>query len=71
MNAGIFVGERALIEKWKIKVADVISSTSLKLGDWSSAIPVFGGRIGQHSEHLQPMLDEMSEVFRIDPAADW
>ncbi len=30
-----------------------------------------GGRKGQHTEHLQPLLDEMSEVFRIDPAAEW
>ena len=33
--------------------------------------PIVGGRIGKHSEHLQPLLDEMSEVFRIDPSAEW
>jgi ring-1,2-phenylacetyl-CoA epoxidase subunit PaaC len=30
-----------------------------------------GARTGKHSEHLQPLLDEMSEVFRMDPGAEW
>ena len=30
-----------------------------------------GGRHGQHTEHLQPLLDEMAEVFRLDPTAEW
>jgi ring-1,2-phenylacetyl-CoA epoxidase subunit PaaC len=33
--------------------------------------PVFGGRVGQHTEYLQPLLDEMAEVFRVDPTAEW
>lgn len=31
----------------------------------------YGGREGLHTEFLQPLLDEMSEVFRLDPAAEW
>ncbi|MFT6217038.1 MAG: ring-1,2-phenylacetyl-CoA epoxidase subunit PaaC, partial [Roseivirga sp.] len=30
-----------------------------------------GGRYGHHTDHLQPMLNEMSEVFNEDPTADW
>jgi ring-1,2-phenylacetyl-CoA epoxidase subunit PaaC len=68
---GIFGGEQALKEKWMKKVEEIISQTSLHLPDWKVAQPVFGGRMGKHTEHLQPLLDEMSEVFRIDPSAEW
>ncbi|GIL24242.1 MAG: phenylacetate-CoA oxygenase subunit PaaI [Bacteroidota bacterium] len=67
----IFIGEAALKEKWTSKIESVINQTQLHLPDWKTITPVFGGRIGKHSEHLQPLLDEMSEVFRIDPAAEW
>ncbi len=68
---GIFEGEQKLKEKWMAKVETVISQTSLHLPDWNLVQPVMGGRLGKHSEHLQPLLDEMSEVFRIDPTAEW
>lgn len=71
IDTGIFVGEKALITKWKIKINEVIAQTRLHLPDMESISPKNGGRTGKHSEHLQPMLDEMSEVFRIDPTAEW
>lgn len=67
----VFEGEKVLMGKWKSKVEEVVSQTQLHLPDWKILSPVLGGRAGTHSEHLQPMLDEMSEVFRIDPAAEW
>ncbi len=69
--AGIFSGEKTLMETWKSSVTEIISQTALQVPDWKVITPIFGGRIGKHSEHLQPMLDEMSEVFRIDPTAEW
>jgi ring-1,2-phenylacetyl-CoA epoxidase subunit PaaC len=68
---GIFGGEQALKEKWMKKVEEIISQTNLTLPDWKLVQPILGGRIGKHTEHLQPLLDEMSEVFRIDPSAEW
>lgn len=68
---GIFGGEQALKERWMKKVEEVIQKTSLKLPDWNLVQPVLGGRTGKHSEYLQPLLDEMSEVFKIDPSAEW
>lgn len=68
---GIFEGEQKLKEKWMTKVETIISQTSLHLPDWNLVQPVMGGRLGKHSEHLQPLLDEMSEVFKIDPTAEW
>lgn len=68
---GIFAGEQELKKRWLAKIESVISLTQLHLPDWKIVTPVFGGRVGKHNEHLQPLLDEMSEVFRIDPGAEW
>jgi ring-1,2-phenylacetyl-CoA epoxidase subunit PaaC len=67
----IFGGEHAVRSEWMTAVEEVISKTDLKLPDWKIQQPVLGGRAGKHSEYLQPLLDEMSEVFRIDPTAEW
>lgn len=67
----IFIGEVALKEMWLTKIETIINQTQLHLHDWKTLTPVFGGRTGKHSEHLQPLLNEMSEVFRIDPTAEW
>lgn len=68
---GIFGGEQALQARWIKKIEEIINQTSLQLPDMKLIQPVFGGRAGKHSEFLQPLLDEMSEVFRIDPSAEW
>lgn len=67
----IFGGEQALKERWMKKVEAAIAQTQLRLPDWKTIQPVMGGRAGKHSEYLQPLLDEMSEVFKIDPTAEW
>lgn len=71
ISEGIFPGEKKLQEKWLIQVEQVIGQTRLRIPDWRTQQPVYGGRMGNHSEHLQPLLDEMSEVFKIDPSAEW
>jgi ring-1,2-phenylacetyl-CoA epoxidase subunit PaaC len=68
---GVFEGEEKLKERWLKKVSEIIEQTDLELPDLKKIQPVFGGRVGKHSEHLQPLLDEMSEVFKIDPGAEW
>jgi ring-1,2-phenylacetyl-CoA epoxidase subunit PaaC len=71
ISEGIFVGETAILANWKSKIEEIITQTSLNLLDWNSLTPVLGGRTGVHSENLQPLLDEMSEVFKSDPTAEW
>jgi len=71
VSDGIFEGEVKLRDAWQRQVEKTISATQLRLPDWKSITPVHGGRLGKHSKHLQPMLDEMSEVFRMDPTAEW
>lgn len=71
IQAGIFAGEAELQSRWIGKVKEIIDQTSLQLPDVASITPKMGGRYGEHTAHLQPLLDEMSEVFKMDPAADW
>lgn len=66
----IFEGEAALRERWQMTVATLLEQTQLRL-EWTGVKPVTGGRTGKHSEHLQALLDEMGEVFRLDPNAEW
>lgn len=69
--SGIFAGEQELKTRWAAKIEEIIAQTRLRLPDWKIVSPIYGGRLGKHTEHLQPLLDEMSEVFRIDPTAEW
>jgi ring-1,2-phenylacetyl-CoA epoxidase subunit PaaC len=71
INGSIFAGERVLQEQWMLKVEEIVRQTQLRLTPWQNVRPMTGGRLGKHSEYLQPLLDEMSEVFRIDPLAEW
>ena len=71
IQQNIFVGEDGLKSKWKIRVNEIISGTELVLTDWATLKPIEGGRKGIHTEHLQPLLNEMGEVIRTDPTAQW
>jgi len=71
ISSGFFAGEQELKKRWLAKIEEVINKTQLHLPDLKIISPVEGGRVGKHTEHLQPLLDEMSEVFRIDPTAEW
>lgn len=68
---GIFKGEQVLRELWLTKIDEILKATSLRLADMKGLKAVDGGRMGAHSEYLQPLLNEMSEVFKIDPGAEW
>lgn len=67
----IFAGEKVLQAKWLDTITPLLESASLKLPDKSNWQPAYGGRKGYHTEFLQPLLDEMGEVFRLDPKAEW
>ncbi|MBJ6118560.1 phenylacetate-CoA oxygenase subunit PaaC [Pontibacter sp. BT310] len=71
IDAGVYAGEEAVKTEWLKRIQAVIDKTDLKLPDLATIEPKFGGRYGEHTEHLQPLLDEMAEVFKIDPTAEW
>lgn len=67
----IFEGEAELKKRWLGAISPVLTKATLSIPDESTWQPQTGGRKGIHTEHLQPLLDEMSEVFKIDPTAEW
>ncbi|HEX5551913.1 MAG TPA: 1,2-phenylacetyl-CoA epoxidase subunit PaaC [Chitinophagaceae bacterium] len=67
----IYCGEKTLYERWLARIHPVLIQASLDLPDVDRVHPVIGGRQGFHTEYLQPLLDEMSEVYRLDPQAEW
>lgn len=71
IEAGIFAGEVELQNRWLEKVSGILSSCGLTLPETNQVTPAYGGRKGYHTEHLQPLLNEMCEVFKTDPTADW
>jgi ring-1,2-phenylacetyl-CoA epoxidase subunit PaaC len=67
----IFEGEAELKKRWLGVISPILTKATLTIPDESTWQPAYGGRKGIHTEHLQPLLDEMSEVFKIDPTAEW
>ena len=68
---GIFEGELAVKETWLKQIGGILEQTKLTMPELNEVQPEIGGRYGSHTKHLQPLLDEMSEVFKVDPTADW
>ena len=74
IETGVFDGEDLLQKVWTDIVTEVIEKSNLKMPDVDEAklsTLAFGGRKGYHTEYLQPLLAEMSEVYSIDPSAEW
>ncbi len=69
IEEGVFVGEQEIYQQWLSFVAPTLTEATLEIP--TDAEPVYGGRKGYHTEHLQPLLTEMTEVYRIDPSAEW
>jgi len=71
IDKGYFEGEVALKDKWLNAIGETLSLTQLHMPDLLIQTPQYGGRVGKHTEFLQPLIEEMGEVFRIDPTAKW
>ena len=69
--SGLYGGEALAQATWLENIRSVLAQTALRLPDSRQVQPVLGGRLGCHSPFLQPLLDEMTEVVRIDPGAEW
>ncbi len=67
----IFMGEKALQEQWLQNLQSFLQKAGLNLPDSTSITPVYGGRKGFHSEYLHPLLQEMTEVHKVDESAEW
>ncbi len=70
-SCGIFPGEEHLREQWLTEIIPLLEDAGYRIPSLESIEPCYGGRSGYHTEHLQPLLDEMTAVYRIDPNAEW
>ena len=68
---GILPIEDSLLKEWRTIVEPFLKSCNLTIPEAKNFIDHFGGRSGRHTEHLAPLLAEMTEVFAIDPMAKW
>lgn len=67
----VFFGEEALKQQWLDLVSPLIKKAGLKVPHGTKNTKGIGGRVGIHTEYLQPLLNEMTEVYALDPSADW
>ncbi|MBM3929874.1 MAG: phenylacetate-CoA oxygenase subunit PaaI, partial [Sphingomonadales bacterium] len=68
-----YPGEKNLQDLWQTRAMESLASWGVEVEDLGlqRSEPVLGGRQGYHSEHLAPLLEEMTAVFRLDPQAEW
>ena len=69
ISQGLFAGEKALKIQWLADIETVLKQSNLTLP--AIAEEALGGRKGYHTEHLAPLLKEMTEVISIDPNTEW
>lgn len=67
----IMTDESKLKMQWLDMIKPIIEESSLKIPVVKNETEFFGGRKGFHSVYLKQLLDEMTEVFSIDPSANW
>lgn len=68
---GVMSPEAELEAEWKSQVSDLFVSSGLRIPEVADPKIGYGGRKGNHTEHLAPLLEEMTQVFAIDPVAKW
>jgi ring-1,2-phenylacetyl-CoA epoxidase subunit PaaC len=60
-----------MFERWSRDLGTVAWDAGLKLDLQPLATNALGGRHGKHCELFLPLLDELTEVYRIEPEAAW
>ena len=70
-EAGIYPrDEPASFERWRQQLERLVAEAGLRLRLAPPADAV-GGRRGQHGPAFGPLLDELTEVYRVEPEAAW
>ncbi len=63
--------EQELEKQWLQEIQAITQKTPIVIPEVPNKTLYYGGRVCKHSEHLEPLVNEMSEVFVIDPTAKW
>lgn len=58
-------------EGWRSNLTKSAQAAGLKMNLNASAAHAKGGRRGIHTKHFKELLDEMCEVYRVEPGAAW
>ena len=66
-QAGISPREDELKRQWESAVAPVLADAGLTVPEGMP--PIYGGRVGRHSDALRELLESMQLVHNIDPTA--
>lgn len=69
--AELYPAHETMYRDWKLALESATSHGGLTLALPPEPENTPGGRDGRHTEHLAPLLDEMCEVFRLEPDAAW
>ncbi len=67
----VYSGEKELKEVFINTIKEKCKSFNLELPETNSIENYLGGRKAFHTDHLAPLLKEMTEVFNIEPTAEW
>jgi ring-1,2-phenylacetyl-CoA epoxidase subunit PaaC len=60
-----------MFERWSEELHRVVREAGLGLKLQPRSPDAIGGRGGQHSAAFGPLLDELTEVYRLEPEAAW
>ncbi len=71
MGEGIFAGEKNLRRLWEENMYELLDPVQISLPVISNEITGLGGRHGYHTEYLGPLLNEMTQVYRMEEGVEW
>lgn len=72
VSGGFYPGDdAAMFDAWAQQIGDLANRANLRVFLERPDPSRVGGRRGSHTAHLKPLLDEMCEVYRIEPGASW
>jgi len=61
-----------MFTEWRDQLRQITAQSKLRLPELQTPVPgARGGRHGVHTPHLKELLDEMCEVYRVEPGAVW
>ena len=78
VGAKVFPGNEELRDQWLLRVVPVLTSATLTVpaihrnGAYAAGIAADdGGRKKSHTSHLEQLVDDLQQVYRIAPDAKW
>ncbi|MGB2867069.1 MAG: 1,2-phenylacetyl-CoA epoxidase subunit PaaC [Bacteroidota bacterium] len=78
VNSGVMISNSQVREQWLESVLPVLTSASLKApvegADGNRILrckPEYGGRTGNHTEHLKQLVKDLQAVYHLAPGGTW